>query len=221
MPSSSESHSEFVFRLPRRALRIAGMAFGIGLLLFVIVWWMGRDQGFYKVETDTPGQASGDLRPLPEPLPGGDGASDMPAPGQPSEERPQLVEAPVPAPLPAAIDESTPAATTTGANAAPTAATTAPLAPGDQPVPIAGQNPAPDYPSAALRRGESGTVMVRVEVDAAGMPVDVSLDKRSGSRDLDRAAMAAVKQWRFQPAQREGQAVASSLVIPIDFKPAN
>ena len=37
MPSSSESHSEFVFRLPRRALRIAGMAFGIGLLLFVIV----------------------------------------------------------------------------------------------------------------------------------------------------------------------------------------
>ena len=63
--------------------------------------------------------------------------------------------------------------------------------------------------------------VVRVEVDASGMPVDVSLDKRSGSRDLDRAAMAAVKQWRFQPAQREGQAVASSLVIPIDFKPAN
>lgn len=220
MPSSSESNSEFVFRLPRRALRIAGMAFGIGLLLFVIVWWMGRDQAFYRVETNTPGQALGDLQPLPEPLAGGDGASDMPAPGQPSEERPQLVEAPAPAPLPAAIDESTPATAPAGPNA-PAAVAAAPLAPGDQPVPITGQNPAPDYPAAALRRGESGTVMVRVEVDAAGMPVNVSLDKRSGSRDLDRAAMDAVKRWRFQPAQREGQAVASSLVVPIDFKQGN
>lgn len=218
MPSSSESHSEFVFRLPRRALRIAGMAFGIGLLLFVIVWWMGRDQGFYKVETDTPGQALGDLRPLPEPLSGGDGASDMPAAGTPSEERPQLVEAPAPAPLPAAIDESTPAVAPAATSPSPN---TVALAPGDQPVPIAGQNPPPEYPPAALRRGESGTVMVKVEVDAAGIPVDVSLEKRSGSRDLDRAAMAAVKQWRFQPAQRDGQAVASSLVIPIDFKSAN
>ena len=61
--------------------------------------------------------------------------------------------------------------------------------------------------------------MVRVQVDAAGMPGEVSLDKRSGSRDLDRAAMNAVRQWRFQPAQRDGQAIASSLVIPIDFKP--
>ena len=130
MPSSSESSSEFVFRLPRRALRIAGMAFGIGLLLFVVVWWMGRDQGFYKVETSTPGEALGDLQPLPEPLSGGDGASDMPAPGQPSEERPQLVETPAPAPLPAAIDESTPATAPAGPNIAATA-TAAPLAPGD------------------------------------------------------------------------------------------
>ena len=219
MPSPSDSNSEFVFRLPRRALRIAGMAFGIGLLLFVIVWWMGRDQAFYKVEPSAAGQALGDLQPLPEPLAGGDGASDMPAPGQPSEERPQLVEAPAPAPLPAAIDESTPANTAGPDTATPAAAVA--LAPGDQPVPIAGQNRPPDYPAAALRRGDSGTVMVRVEVDAAGMPVDVSLDKRSGSRDLDRAAMDAVKRWRFQPAQRDGQAIASSLVIPIDFKPSN
>ena len=91
MPSSRAPPPASVFRLPHRAQRIAGMAFGIGMLLFVIVWWMGRDQGFYKVETDTPGQASGDLRPLPEPLPGGDGASDMPAPGTPSEDRLQLV----------------------------------------------------------------------------------------------------------------------------------
>ena len=213
MPSSSEPNPDFVFSLPRRALRIAGIAFGLGLLLFVVVWWMGRDQAFYTVETPLPGQASGELQPLPEPLPGSAGASDMPAAGKPSEERPRLVEAP--APLPAAIDESTAATAPPGTNAARTTT----LALGDQPVPIAGQSPAPDYPAAALRRGESGTVMVRVQVDAAGMPGEVSLDKRSGSRDLDRAAMNAVHQWRFQPAQRDGQAIASSLVIPIDFKP--
>jgi protein TonB len=92
------------------------------------------------------------------------------------------------------------------------------LAPGDQPVPIAGQNPAPDYPAAALRRGESGTVMVRVEVDAAGMPVDVSLDKRSGSRDLDRAAMDAARKWRFNPGQSNGQKSAGRVRVPVDFK---
>jgi TonB family protein len=61
-------------------------------------------------------------------------------------------------------------------------------------------------------------VLVRVEVDTAGMPAGVALVQRSGSRDLDRAAMEAVRGWRFQPAQRNGQAISASLVIPIDFK---
>jgi protein TonB len=101
---------------------------------------------------------------------------------------------------------------------APPAAASIGLAPGEQPVPINGQTPAPRYPAAALRRGESGTVLVRVEVDTNGMPAGVALVQRSGSRDLDRAAMEAVRTWRFQPAQRDGQAIAASLVIPIDFK---
>ena len=92
------------------------------------------------------------------------------------------------------------------------------LAPGDQPVPLNGQAPPPRYPSEALRRGESGTVLVRVEVDTNGAPAGVALVQRSGSRELDRAAMEAVRNWRFMPAQRDGQAVAASLVIPIEFK---
>lgn len=219
MPASSDNHSEFVFRLPRSALRIAAIAFGIGLLLFVIVWWMGRDHAFYKAEPTAPGKGLSEMQPLPEPLPGSDGASEMPDAGEPSQPRPQMVEAPAAAPLPAPIDEETttslpePAATGT---AAPVA-----LAPGDQPLPLSGQTPAPEYPPGALRRGEGGTVMVRVEVDANGMPAKVSLEKRSGSRDLDRAALEAVRKWRFQPAQRDGQAIASGLVIPIDFKTGN
>ncbi|HEY5971272.1 MAG TPA: TonB family protein [Pseudoxanthomonas sp.] len=215
MPASNPPENEVVFRLPRSALRIAAIAFGIGLLVFVIVWWSGRDKTFYKAEQTEPGKALNDMEALPEPLPAGDGASDMPSVDQSAaqEERPQLVEVP-PAPLPAPIEEALPqppASAQTGADAVQ-------LAPGDQPVPINGQAPPPRYPGIALRNGESGTVLVRVEVDASGMPGGVALVQRSGSRDLDRAAMEAVRRWRFQPAQRDGQAVAGSVVVPIEFK---
>ena len=217
MPASSEHHdSELIFRLPRRVLRIAGIAFGIGLLLFVIVWWRGRDEGFFKADATAPGKALSEMEPLPEPLPGSDGASDMPAAGKPSAQRPQLVEAP-PAALPDPIDETAAPA----ADPSTPATATVTMAPGDQPLPLAGQTPPPQYPPAALRSGVSGTVMVRVAVDASGMPTEVTLEKKSGSRDLDRAALEAVKKWRFQPAQRDGQPVAASLVIPIDFNTGN
>lgn len=219
MPASNPPENHYVFRLPRSALRIAAIAFGIGLVLFVVVWWLGRDQAFYKV-APTPGKPLSQLEALPEPLAGGDGASNMPeATGKDNapQERPQLVETAPPAPtLPAPIDEGL-APVMPIANA-PAGSAPVALAPGEQPVPLKGQMPPPRYPAAALRRGESGTVLVRVEVDADGMPAGVALVQRSGSRDLDRAAMEGVRAWRFQPAQRNGQAIAASLVIPIDFK---
>lgn len=217
MPASNPPEHDYVFRLPRSALRIAGIAFGIGLVLFLIVWWAGRDQAFYKVEPTAPGKPLSELEALPEPLAGGDGASDMPSAGTSAEpaERPQLVETAPPPPLPAPIDETAQPATP---DAGVPAAAGVTLAPGGQPVPLSGQTPPPRYPSDALRRGESGTVLVRVEVDVNGAPAGVALVQRSGSRDLDRAAMEAVRKWRFMPAQRDGQAIASSLVIPIDFK---
>lgn len=220
MPASNPPDHDYVFRLPRSALRIASIAFGIGLLLFAVVWWTGRDQAFYKVAPITPGKPLSQLEALPEPLAGGEGASDMPdAAGKDNapQDRPQLVETAPPAPaLPTPIDEGAQSGMPI-ANA-PVASAPVALAPGEQPVPIKGQMPPPRYPGAALRRGESGTVLVRVEVDTAGMPAGVALVQRSGSRDLDRAAMEAVRAWRFQPAQRNGQPIAASLVIPIDFK---
>ena len=217
MPASSPPEHDYTFRLPRSALRIAGLAFGIGMLLFAMVWWMGRDQAFYKVQSAAPGKPQSELEALPEPLAGSAGASDMPDAGPANSERPQLVEA-TPPPMPAPIEEFPGPASADMANATPNARPPVTLAPGDQPIPLPGSTPAPRYPGGALRRGESGTVMVRVEVDAAGMPAGVALVQRSGSRDLDRAAMEAVRKWRFQPAQRDGQAVAGSLVIPVDFR---
>ncbi|PSD11174.1 energy transducer TonB, partial [Stenotrophomonas maltophilia] len=87
-----------------------------------------------------------------------------------------------------------------------------------QPMPIAGQSPPPAYPAAALRAGETGSVVVRVDVDATGYPNNVTVIQRSGSRELDRAATDAVRRWRFTPAQSNGQAVPGSIEVPFDFK---
>ena len=78
--------------------------------------------------------------------------------------------------------------------------------------------PAPEYPAAALRSGEEGTVIVRVDVDANGNPTNVDVAQSSRSRDLDRAALSAVRKWTFQPAMQDGKAVASTVQVPVDFK---
>ncbi len=80
-------------------------------------------------------------------------------------------------------------------------------------------NAEPKYPASMLRAGVGGTVVVLAEVDAQGNPVNVSVVERSGERDLDRAALNAVKQWRFEPALRNGKAIATSVKVPVDFKP--
>ena len=76
----------------------------------------------------------------------------------------------------------------------------------------------PEYPPAAFRAGEEGTVLLRVDVDATGKPTNVDVVRRSGSRDLDRAAQQAVLKWKFSPAMRDGKAIASSAEVPVDFK---
>ncbi len=213
MPAPRDSSgSEFVFRLPHRSLRIVGIAFGVGLLLFVIVWLRGRDDGFYTPEATAAGPRT-EVEALPEPLPARGGASGLEEPRAEGNEQPQLVEETPP--LPAAIEEAPPAPPLE-VPAAPPAPAVA-LASGDKPEPIPGQTPPPAYPVGAMRRGDTGTVLVKVDVGIDGVPTNVQVMSRSGSRDLDRAAVEAVRGWRFMPAQRDGQPVSGSLMIPIDF----
>lgn len=80
-------------------------------------------------------------------------------------------------------------------------------------------NAEPKYPASMLRAGVGGTVVVLADVDAQGNAIDVRVVERSGERDLDRAALTAVRQWRFEPAMRNGKAVATSVKVPVDFKP--
>jgi len=211
MPATRTSSGKSItLQIPRNALKIAGIAFVVGILLFVVVWLSSRDKGFFQAEpaAKTP-QEVAEIEPLPEPLAAAAGSSDMPEarPAPPPEETPVLVET---TPPPAMVE---------AAPAPGTAPPTAAAAPNDRPMPIPGQSPPPSYPPAALRRGDAGTVVLRVEVDATGRPFGVALVQRSGSRDLDRAATEAVRRWKFTPAVREGQAVPGTIEVPFDFTP--
>ena len=78
--------------------------------------------------------------------------------------------------------------------------------------------PPPTYPIQSLRNHEQGTVLLRVEVDTRGQPVAVSVERSSGSRNLDQAARQQVlKHWRFEPAQRDGVAVPAIGMVPVQF----
>lgn len=78
-------------------------------------------------------------------------------------------------------------------------------------------NPRPAYPAESRRAGESGTVILRVEVDAAGRARSVSVARSCGFPRLDRAACEAVKRWRFRPAVRGGAKVAAAVNVPVRF----
>ncbi len=79
-------------------------------------------------------------------------------------------------------------------------------------------NRPPAYPNIARRRGQEGLVLLRVEVTSAGRVAAVQIATSSGHSILDRAAVDAVEDWRFQPAVRAGQSIAATLEIPVRFR---
>jgi protein TonB len=76
----------------------------------------------------------------------------------------------------------------------------------------------PPYPNLSRKRGEEGTVHLRVQVSSNGTPSSVTLAKSSGYSRLDNAAMRHVKQWQFTPAKKNGKAVTGTVIIPIRFR---
>ncbi len=75
----------------------------------------------------------------------------------------------------------------------------------------------PAYPPMARRLGETGKVVLRVELDETGRVSAAQVLASSGFSRLDAAALAVVRTWRCHPAQREGQAVRSLATQPFNF----
>lgn len=82
-------------------------------------------------------------------------------------------------------------------------------------------NPRPKYPEVALQRHWEGLVTLRVRVLTDGSSGEVAIERSSGHEVLDEAAMEAAKRWKFVPAKRGEEAVATWVLIPIEFKLKN
>ena len=77
--------------------------------------------------------------------------------------------------------------------------------------------PPVEVPMASRRLGESGTVLLRVLVDAQGLPRQITLHKSSGFARLDEQAMAAMRQARFQVVHSDGQAIEWLVIAPLQY----
>ena len=77
--------------------------------------------------------------------------------------------------------------------------------------------PNPVYPTRSRRAGEQGTTIIRVLVDVAGRPSQVSLQTSSGHTALDESALSAVRQAQFRPYAERGVAQAVWVLVPIKF----
>lgn len=73
------------------------------------------------------------------------------------------------------------------------------------------------YPYQAIREAHEGTVVVLVLVGANGQNVDMRIDKSSGYRELDRAALACLREWVFRPETIDGVPTQAYARIPVNF----
>lgn len=79
-------------------------------------------------------------------------------------------------------------------------------------------NPAPGYPEEAHRRQQEGEVRLRVRVGVQGQALAVTLERSSGIRILDVAALKTVQRWQFVPARRNTQPIEDTIIVPIRFQ---
>jgi periplasmic protein TonB len=76
----------------------------------------------------------------------------------------------------------------------------------------------PTYPDAAKGAGQRGSVALQVLIGRDGTVQDAKF--LQGSLIFARAAIDAVKQWRFKPYLLNGQPVSVQTVITLNFKPS-
>ncbi len=79
------------------------------------------------------------------------------------------------------------------------------------------KNPPPRYPRLSRRLGEEGEVILVLWVLADGTVSEVEVETSSGYPRLDKAALKAVKRWRYTPATRNGEAIAYRYRQPVQF----
>ena len=75
----------------------------------------------------------------------------------------------------------------------------------------------PQYSEEARAAKYMGTVVLQIVVDVDGKAKDIEVVNGLGL-GLDEQAVAAIKQWKFNPAQRDGGPIPVLATIEVNFK---
>jgi protein TonB len=76
--------------------------------------------------------------------------------------------------------------------------------------------PDPEYSLSARKKKIQGIVVVSLTVDIAGQPRDLRVERKL-DRELDEAAIDAVRQWKFEPATQDGRPVEVRVNVEVAF----
>lgn len=130
---------------------------------------------------------------------------------------PQIILPPTPTAVAAApvIDTPPPMPTKAPAPPAPPVRAAGPESAGDLSARMIEAKP-PRYPTESRRAHEQGTVVLTVLLSTDGRVADINVARSSGFTRLDRAALEAVRSWRWSPIIRDGAPVMvrGSVTIP-------
>ena len=74
------------------------------------------------------------------------------------------------------------------------------------------------YPERARQNKEVGDITLSVLVTAQGKVADAKIEKSTGFRELDKAAIVAVARCTFVPASKDGSAVESWTTVRYSWK---
>ena len=75
----------------------------------------------------------------------------------------------------------------------------------------------PTYPEAKRTSGEAATVALTLSIDRTGQVTDVAVAESAGA-EFDESAVNAARNLRFEPAQKNGEAVPAKIRYVFEFK---
>jgi len=79
------------------------------------------------------------------------------------------------------------------------------------------ENVDPTYPEAKRASGETASVALTLTIDRAGQVTDVAVAESAGP-EFDEAAVSAARNLRFEPAQKNGEAIPAKIRYVFEFK---
>ena len=84
---------------------------------------------------------------------------------------------------------------------------------------VALERPEPEYPKKAFKRCVEGHVVVRFVITTEGTTKDIQVVSSRPERTFEKAAVAAVEKWRFEPRVINGVAVNREATQRLVFEP--